>query len=59
MPPKNDRITGEKWKNCAVCGFEYPLSQLWKRRGQFVCREVDQDEDLLSEAEPMDVEPMK
>lgn len=44
---------------CALCGFEYPMSQLWKRAGQFVCREACQDEDRLSEAEPMNVEPMK
>lgn len=54
MPPKNDRITGEKWAECAVCGFDYPLSQLWKRRGRLVCFEVDRDEDLLSEAESKD-----
>ena len=55
----NNRIRGEVWAECALCGFEYPKSQMWKRRGQLVCREECADEDLLSEAEPLDLDPTK
>jgi len=57
--PTNNKITGQKWKECALCGFEYPVSQLWKRRGQLVCRDACLDEDLLAEAETMTSEQNK
>lgn len=49
---RNDRIRGQAWRECAVCGFEYPESAMWFRRGQWVCFELDADEDLLVIAEP-------
>ena len=27
---RNDKITGEQWQECDVCGFDYPKSQLKK-----------------------------
>jgi len=30
--PRNDRVTGEEWQECDVCGFEYPKSQLMRQR---------------------------
>lgn len=59
MTITNDRIRHEKWAECALCGFEYPLSMMWKRRGQLVCIEACRDEDLLPEAEPMPMEDVK
>jgi hypothetical protein len=51
---RNDRIRGERWRNCAVCDFEYPESQMWFRRGRFVCHEHDADENLQVEAQSFD-----
>jgi hypothetical protein len=50
----NNRLRGERWRLCAVCDFEYPESQMWFRRGRWVCRDLDADENLLVEAEPME-----
>ena len=50
---RNDHIRGEEWRECALCGMEYPLSQMWKRHGQIVCYEHCADVDLLPKAEPM------
>lgn len=51
---RNDRLRGERWRNCAVCDFEYPESQMWLRRGRYVCYEHDDDENLLVESTPFD-----
>lgn len=52
---RNKGLRGEPWKECAVCGMEFPSSHLWFRRGRFVCRENCEDADLLKESATPDM----
>lgn len=38
--PKNNKATGQRWKECDRCGMEYPLSQLKKQDGFWLCKEM-------------------
>lgn len=52
---RNDRIRGQRWRECAVCAFDYPESAMVFRRGSYVCTEHDRDENLMVEEEPFDL----
>lgn len=52
---RNDRIRFQRWRECAVCGFEYPENQMVLRRGSYVCTEHDRDTNLIVEEQPFDL----
>ena len=35
--PQNNRITGQKWKECDRCGFDWPVNKLYYQNGAWVC----------------------
>lgn len=37
---KNNRATGQVWKDCDRCGFEYPINQLKKQDGFWLCKDM-------------------
>lgn len=50
----NDHPTGQAWRECDLCGFEYPEAMLRFRRGRFVCVEHCDDVNLRVEYEPFE-----
>lgn len=44
--PNNNSHTGEQWKECDRCGFDWPVSELYYQDGLWVCKEcLDDPED--------------
>ena len=37
--PKNNKVTGQRWRECDRCSLDYPLSQLQKQDGFRLCKE--------------------
>lgn len=35
--PKNNKHTGQKWRECDRCGFDWPVNQLVYQNGAWVC----------------------
>ena len=35
---KNNKVIGQRWKECERCGLDYPLSQLQKQDGFWLCK---------------------
>lgn len=47
--PKNSGSFGIPWKTCDRCGFDYPMHQIRKQRGLFVCTVIPCVDDLSYE----------
>lgn len=50
----NNHPTGQAWRECELCGFEYPEAFLIFRRGHFVCKVLCDDTNLRVEYEPFE-----
>ena len=38
--PKNNKVTGQRWRECDRCSLDYPLSQLQKQDGFWLCKSM-------------------
>lgn len=54
---RNNRISPlpSRWRECAVCGFEYPERVMYFHRGSYICFEHDDDENRTRQAESFDL----